>query len=92
MVFWASLRAGRPDKNPGYWQYEAKPVLLLGASGDDNLFQMEDPEPHHDSMKAAGANYIRNTLRDFVCSGALYHGLSGIGRSATLTHHTNTTR
>lgn len=52
------------DKNPGYWQYKDKPVVLLGASGDDNLFQMEDPEAHLDSMKAAGANYIRNTLSD----------------------------
>lgn len=52
------------DKNHGYWQYKGAPVLLLGASGDDNLFQMPDPVAHLDSMKAAGANYIRNTLSD----------------------------
>lgn len=52
------------DKQPGYWQYKGEPILLLGASGDDNLFQMEDPVSHLDSMKAAGANYIRNTLSD----------------------------
>jgi hypothetical protein len=40
--------------------------MLLGASSDDNLFQW--PEEiliaHLDSMKAAGANYVRNTMSD----------------------------
>jgi len=27
-------------KNPVYWQYKGKPVLLLGGSADDNLFQV----------------------------------------------------
>jgi hypothetical protein len=26
--------------NPAYWQYKGQPVLLLGASDEDNLFQM----------------------------------------------------
>lgn len=26
-------------ENPWFWQYKGKPVMLLGASGDDNLFQ-----------------------------------------------------
>lgn len=50
--------------NPRYWQYMGQPVLLLGASDDDNLFQMEKLEEHLDRMKAAGANYIRNTMSD----------------------------
>jgi len=26
-------------ENPWYWQYKGEPVMLLGASSDDNLFQ-----------------------------------------------------
>ncbi len=52
--------------NQWYWQYKEKPVLLLGASSDDNLFQWpsEILIPHLDSMKIAGANYVRNTMSD----------------------------
>ncbi|MFW6145842.1 MAG: hypothetical protein ACOC7R_00750 [Planctomycetota bacterium] len=52
------------DANPRYWQYRGQPVLLLGASDDDNLFQVPDLEAHLDAMAAAGANYIRNTMSD----------------------------
>ena len=53
-------------ENPWYWQFKGKPVLLLGASSDDNLFQMplEMLVPHLDSMKTVGANYVRNTMSD----------------------------
>jgi len=50
--------------NPWYWQYKGEPVLLLGGSKDDNLFQIPDLEAHLDAMRAAGANYIRNTMSD----------------------------
>jgi hypothetical protein len=52
------------QKNPSYWQYRGEPVLLLGGSDDDNLFQLPDLKEHLDKMKAAGANYIRNTMSD----------------------------
>ena len=26
------------ESNPRYWQYQGEPVLLLGGTGDDNLF------------------------------------------------------
>ncbi|MBF6629133.1 MAG: hypothetical protein ITG04_11605 [Proteiniphilum sp.] len=54
------------DKNPRFWQYEGKPVMLLGASDDDNLFQWpaEMLVPHLDNMKKIGANYVRNTMSD----------------------------
>ncbi|HUS90296.1 MAG TPA: hypothetical protein VM695_00555 [Phycisphaerae bacterium] len=52
------------EKNARYWQYKGRPVLLLGASKDDNLFQVPDLADHLDQMKAAGANYIRNTMSD----------------------------
>lgn len=50
--------------NPWYWQYQGKPVLLLGGSKDDNLFQIPDLKEHLDEMAKAGANYIRNTMSD----------------------------
>jgi hypothetical protein len=52
------------EKNPGYWQYKGEPVLLLGGSKDDNLFQIPDLREHLDEIKAAGGNYIRNTMSD----------------------------
>jgi len=52
------------QENPYYWQYKGRPVLLLGASNDDNLFQTSNLAEHLDAMRAAGANYIRNTMSD----------------------------
>lgn len=55
----------RPYKaNPRYWQYMGKPILLLGGSKDDNLFQIPDLKKHLDEMAKVGANYIRNTMSD----------------------------
>lgn len=58
-------------ENPWYWQYKGEPLLLLGASSDDNLFQWP-PEmlvPHLDSMQTVNANYVRNTMSDRVDRG-----------------------
>jgi hypothetical protein len=52
------------EKNPRFWEYRGRPVWLLGASDDDNLFQMPDLADHLDEIKAAGGNYIRNTMSD----------------------------
>lgn len=66
----ALLWAGDADRiqpykaNPRYWQYKGQPVLLLGASDDDNLFQWPNLAEHLDAMQAVGANYIRNTMSD----------------------------
>jgi hypothetical protein len=53
-------------ENPWYWQYKGEPVMLLGASSDDNLFQWPADMlvSHLDSMKSVGANYVRNTMSD----------------------------
>lgn len=66
----ASLPAGRaiepwPD-NPWYWQYEGRPVLLLGGSDDDNLFQWTPDKllPQLDRLAEAGGNVVRNTMSD----------------------------
>jgi hypothetical protein len=50
------------DSNPRYWQYKGVPVLLLGATNDDNLFQMDGLEQHLEELHAVGGNYIRNTM------------------------------
>ncbi|BDD08623.1 hypothetical protein FUAX_10550 [Fulvitalea axinellae] len=66
-VYSQHKKAIQPWKeNPSFWQYKGKPVMLLGASDDDNLFQWPKDRliPHLDSMVAIGANYARNTMSD----------------------------
>jgi len=48
--------------NPAYWQYDGKPVLLLGGTKDDNLFQIPALKEHLDLLKSVGGNYVRNTM------------------------------
>lgn len=51
------------EKNPRYWQYRGEPVLLLGGSREDNLFNHpEGLAEHLDTLAACGGNYIRNTM------------------------------
>lgn len=63
-------RAGeelRPwGENPWYWACKDKPVLLVGGSDDDNLFQWPEKEliEQLDRLAAAGGNLIRNTMSD----------------------------
>jgi hypothetical protein len=48
--------------NPFYWQYKGSPVLLLGGSVEDNLFQIPDLETHLNLLEAVGGNYVRCTM------------------------------
>ena len=52
------------EKNPFYWQYGNRPVLLLGATDDENLFQRGRDEviAQLDNLAAAGGNYDRCTM------------------------------
>jgi hypothetical protein len=50
------------EKNPAYWQYKGKPILLIGGSVDDNLFQIPNLKEHLDLLKSTGGNYVRNTM------------------------------
>lgn len=69
-----SVRGGRAAEpmlrpwaeNPWYWSHQGKPVLLLGGSDDDNLFQWmeKDLVAQLDRLAAAGGNVIRNTMSD----------------------------
>jgi hypothetical protein len=48
---------------PHYWEYKGKPVLLLGASDSDALFNLPDIMlPNLETLHAIGGNYIRSTL------------------------------
>jgi len=58
-------------KNLKYWQHKGEPVLLLGASNNDNLFQAPDVEEQLDLLQAVGGNYVRNTM--VTVSGGLGH-------------------
>ena len=51
------------EENPFYWQYKGKPVLLLGGSREDNLFNdPEGLEEHLDLLVSVGGNFIRNNM------------------------------
>ena len=52
--------------NPWYWSHDEKPLLLLGGSDDDNLFQWPEDKliAQLDRIKAAGGNVVRNTMSD----------------------------
>ncbi len=48
--------------NPFYWQYQGGPVILLGGSVEDNLFQIPDLEIQLNLLEAIGGNYVRCTM------------------------------
>jgi len=51
------------SQNPFYWQYKGKPVLLLGGSWQDNLFNHPfGLADHLDKLVECGGNYVRNTM------------------------------
>ena len=54
------------SKNPWYWQYQGKPVVLIGGSDNDNLYQWTGKQltDHLDLMVSVGGNYVRNTMSD----------------------------
>ncbi len=51
-------------QDPRYWQYRGEPVLLVGGSREDNLFQIPDLEEQLDLLAGVGGNQIRNTMSD----------------------------
>lgn len=67
----ANIEAADPPlkpwgENSWYWSFHGKPVLLLGGSDDDNLFQWPEEKllPQLDRLAEAGGNVIRNTMSD----------------------------
>ncbi|MFP4250752.1 MAG: hypothetical protein ACLFU7_13915 [Armatimonadota bacterium] len=52
------------NEDARYWQYRGEPVLLIGGSREDNLFQIADLEEQLDLLASVGGNQIRNTMSD----------------------------
>ena len=59
-----SARIQPYTNNPSYWQYKNQPLLLLGGSSDDNIFQHLPPDLdlELDRLVAHGGNYLRCTM------------------------------
>jgi hypothetical protein len=58
-----SNRIQPSTENPWYWQYKGEPIILLGGSWQDNLFNHPvGLEEHLDLMQSVGGNYIRNVM------------------------------
>ena len=49
-------------ENPRYWQYKGEPILLIGGSVEDNLFQIPNLKAHLELLKSVGGNYVRCTM------------------------------
>lgn len=67
-------------KNPRYWQYKGKPVMLLGGSKTDHIFLLDDLKVHLDEIHALGANYVRNTMSQREGQGLKPHKLRPDGK------------
>jgi hypothetical protein len=50
------------DEYIQYWLKDGHPIMLLGGSDEDNLFQMENVSAHLDLLQSVGGNYVRNTM------------------------------
>jgi hypothetical protein len=50
------------NHNPFYWQYKGEPVVLLGGSVQDNLFQISGLEDELNCLASVGGNYVRCTM------------------------------
>jgi len=48
--------------HPTYWEYDGEPILLLGGSVEDNLFQIADLQGQLETLHAVGGNYVRCTM------------------------------
>lgn len=53
-------------ENSWYWQYQGEPIVLVGGSHRDNLFQWAGQPmiDHLDLLVSVGGNYVRCTLSD----------------------------
>ena len=51
-------------ENPTYWQHKGEPVLLLGGSSNDNIFQQafSGLDEELDKLASHGGNYLRCTM------------------------------
>ena len=52
------------SRNPSYWQYKGRPILLLGGSESAELFQWTGTRltDHLELLRSVGGNYVRNIV------------------------------
>ena len=50
------------EENRFYLALNGEPIVLLGGSIEDNLYQIVDLEEHLDLLAAVGGNYVRCTM------------------------------
>jgi len=50
------------QENPRYWQYKGEPIIMMGGSVEDNLFQIPNIKEHLDLLQSVGGNYVRCTM------------------------------
>jgi len=50
------------SENPFYWAYKGRPILLLGGSDEDNLFNHPQLWHNLDTLRECGGNYVRCTM------------------------------
>ena len=52
--------------NPWYWEYKGEPIMLVGASDRDNLWQWTGDVliDQLNLIQSVGGNYVRNTMSD----------------------------
>ena len=51
------------SSHPAYWEINDTPVLLLGGSVEDNLFQIENIESHLESAHIRWASMRNDSLK-----------------------------
>ncbi len=61
------LWGGKPSihvssDNAFYWAIDDDPILLLGGTDNDNLFQFENLRAHLELLRSVGGNYVRCTM------------------------------
>jgi hypothetical protein len=47
---------------PAFWEINEKPVMLIGGSREDNLFQIDNLEEHLKLLASQEGNYVRCTM------------------------------
>ena len=55
-------------KNPRYWQYKGKPILLVGGSKTDHIFLLDDLKEHVEGRLISGPAYL-SEIQEVICAG-----------------------
>lgn len=56
-------------KNPKYWQFKGKPLMLLGANKTDSPYLLPDQRSYYDSLAMTGGNFTRFVVKQRLMPG-----------------------